>query len=131
MDRPQEKDMPIEVTLTVPDEVYEQAEQTAKIMNRAVSEVLVDTLVEVMPEFYIDPRQPIMQREKDAFIGMHPQLGQKYLGEYVAIHQGKLIDHDKDHIELIERMRAKLPDEIVLITEVLPEPERNSSGCYN
>ena len=65
-----------------------------------------------------------MQREKDAFIAMHPQLVQTYLGEYVAIHQGKLIDHDKDDVELIERMRAKLPDEVVLITEVLPELER-------
>ena len=48
-----------------------------------------------------------MQHEKDAFIAMHPQLVQTYLGEYVAIHQGKLIDHDKDDVELIERMRSK------------------------
>lgn len=115
--------MTTEVTLAVPDEVYEQAEQTAKMTNRAVSEVLVDTLVEAMPAFYVDPRRPIMQREKDAFIAMHPQLVKKYLEEYVAIYQGKLIDRDVKRIELLKRVRTKLPGEIVLITQVLPQAD--------
>ena len=115
--------MTTEITLAVPDEVYEQAEQTAKMTNRAISEVLVDTLVEAMPTFYTDPRRPMMQREKDAFIAMHPQLVTKYLEKYVAIYQGKLIDHDMKRSELLKRVRIKLPGKIVLITQVLPEAD--------
>ncbi len=46
-----------------------------------------------------------MQRETQAFIRMHADLLGKYPGDYVAIYQGKLIDHDHDQLALYQRVR--------------------------
>ncbi len=116
--------MPTEVTLVVPDEIYEQAEKTAQSTNREVPQVLLDTLVQALPAFYTDPRQPMMEIERQAFITMHPRLVEKFLGQYVAIYQGNLIDYDSDELALVDRIQEKYPDEVVLITEVLSNPER-------
>ena len=48
-----------------------------------------------------------------------------YAGEYVAIHQKQLIDHDRDELALLRRLDAQYPNDIVLMKQVrpLPEPE--------
>lgn len=75
--------------------------------------------------FYQDPRQEIMEREVVAFEAQHQALVDKYLGQYVAIHRGQLIDSDPDEARLLERISAKYPDVVVLIRKVhqtLPSP---------
>jgi hypothetical protein len=46
-----------------------------------------------------------------------PELRSKY----VAIHHHQLIDSDTDRFALVERIRARFPSEVVLITRVQPE----------
>ncbi len=65
----------------------------------------------------------IMQQETDAFRAMHADLLAKYPNEYVAVHQGQLVDHDSDQLALFMRIDKQYPDIPVLITQVLPEPE--------
>jgi Family of unknown function (DUF5678) len=65
----------------------------------------------------------ILARETKAFRLMHPQLLQKYAGQYVALHQGQLIDHDADQLTLYLRIDAQYPDEVILIKQVTPEVE--------
>jgi hypothetical protein len=75
--------------------------------------------------FYQDPRQPLLQKEEEAFVKMHEELVSKHLGEYVAIHQGQVIDCDPDEVRLVDRIQMNYPDEIVLIRQVqlgLPPP---------
>ena len=67
---------------------------------------------------------PAVEREMQAYIAMHPTLLEEYLGEHVAIYQGKLIDHDKDPGALLARIDAKFPDEFVWTTQVGSEPVR-------
>ncbi len=64
-----------------------------------------------------------MRRELDAFRVMHADLLAKYPNEYVAIHQGQLIDHDTDQLALFLRIDEQYPDVPVLIKQVSPEPE--------
>ncbi len=65
----------------------------------------------------------IMQQETDAFRAMHAGLLAKYPNEYIAVHQGQLVDHDPDQLALFMRIDKQYPDIPVLITPVLPEPE--------
>ena len=65
-----------------------------------------------------------MLEEIAAYEAMHAELCQQYLGRYVAIHQGALIDWDPDPIALHKRIRMQFPDKVVLSRKVHQEPER-------
>ncbi|MBK7216577.1 MAG: hypothetical protein IPH95_05770 [Candidatus Promineofilum sp.] len=73
--------------------------------------------------FPIDPRRPAMLREIEAYHRLHPELRERYKGQYVAIFQGQLVDHDQDAEVLLERTLARFPDEIVLQRRVEDTPE--------
>ncbi len=59
--------------------------------------------------------------EMQAYIALHPMLKEKYLGQYVAIYRGKLIDHDPHHEALYKRIDAQYPDDFVWISLVEEE----------
>ncbi|MEZ4864591.1 MAG: hypothetical protein R3C14_24995 [Caldilineaceae bacterium] len=67
----------------------------------------------------------IVSHEREAFLALHPTLLNQYPNEYVAIHHGELIDHDKDGLALTLRVYQRFPDEFVWIaplkTEALEE----------
>ena len=113
--------MSTQVTLTIPDNVYRQAEALAKSTNRPVTEVLKDTLLAAFPPLYTHQDRPAMQREVSAFEAMHPRLWEQYPYQYVAIYQEAVIDHDADELALVERIDEHYPDKIVLIRQVLPQ----------
>lgn len=54
-------------------------------------------------------------RERAAFTALHPTLLVQYPGEYVAIHGGSLVDHDKDGLALSLRVHQRFPAEFVWI----------------
>jgi len=102
------------VTLAVPDGVYQQAEAVARTENRAVEEVLTDTLVRALPEMPLTPNFAEMVIEGQHYEKLHSQLVKKYLGQTVAMLNGTVIDHDHDIDNLIERVRAIYPTETIL-----------------
>lgn len=76
-------------------------------------------------DLYQDPRQPLMEKEVAAFEKLHATLVRDYFGEYVAIHQGQVIDHDRDQMNLVDRVENSCPNKVVLIRQVqakLPPP---------
>ena len=52
---------------------------------------------------------------------MHDELRQKYLGEWVAVHDQKLVEHDSDGLALYRRVRARFGRISVLIRHVTEE----------
>lgn len=68
-------------------------------------------------------RQAAMAREEAAYQEMYKELSAKYLGQHVAIYQGRLVDRDEDGGVLYQRIRQKYPGKFVLITPVGPEVE--------
>lgn len=73
-----------------------------------------------MPDFS-EPDEAL-EREKAAYIAMHPMLREKYPGQHVAIHNEELVDHDTDLDALWERIDARYPDEFVWVATVKEEP---------
>jgi len=84
-----------------------------------------DTTNDVSSIPYIDPQQAVMEYEVNAFEQMHFDLVSRFLGDYVAIYQGQVVDSDSDQLTLIERIDLRYPDQVVLIRQVqqqLPPP---------
>lgn len=113
-----------QITLTLPDEVYEQIQQTADADQRSIADVLTDTIVQATPVFSVDPRRPAMLREQEAYRSLHSDLLKKYEGDFVAVYQGVVIDHDADGLALSMRVRQQQPGAVILIRQVLPQVER-------
>ena len=72
--------------------------------------------------FYRDPQTQVMDREIAAFEAMKAGLLANHLGEYVAIFQSAVIDHDADKALLLSRLGQTHPNEVVLVRQVRREP---------
>ena len=66
----------------------------------------------------------IMEQNVAAYRSIHSELVDRYLGQYVAICDGKLVDHDPDPLLLLERIRRNYPNQVVLRRKVERTPER-------
>jgi hypothetical protein len=118
--------MGTKITLTIPDDLYRQARQVAKSRPQDVAQLLTESIV--LPPESDESDSPIpdenFEQERDAFLAMHSQLVQRYLGQYAAIYQGKLVDQDIDLANLMERIDQRYPGTFVLVRKVEVNPER-------
>ena len=110
-----------QITLTVPASVYQRAEELAHSSHRPVNEVLREHIQWGLPRFHISKDSPAMEREVAAYEAMHAQLWEQYANQYVAVHQGSVVDHDNDKVALVMRIRKQYPNQVVLIRQVLSE----------
>jgi hypothetical protein len=113
--------MPTTITLTLPDDLVEQAQTDAYQVGKPLQETLVAVLRQAYPPVALHPLHAQMQQEVLAFQTLHPHLVNTHLGEFVAIKAGQLVDHDPDFDTLIDRVRETYGDEaIVMVDQVLP-----------
>lgn len=115
--------MSTQVVLDVPDEVYQQVQQVAKTTRQEVSEIIVERLAEMFTPPVTQPDRAAMLANIEAYKVFHPELVQTHLRQFVAIHDGQLIDHDADKEALFARMQANYAGEIVLQRQVLPDAD--------
>jgi hypothetical protein len=120
--------MATKVTVSLADSLYQRAQRFARLhdqdMEEAISSLLEEGLaVREAEEEILDWSEPdpIVDRERQAYVAMHSLLKERYFGKYVAIYQGELVDFDDDPAALATRTRAKYAGEFVLITQVRPE----------
>lgn len=59
-----------------------------------------------------------LARELTAYKALHPTLVKDYLGQYVAIHNGELVDHDLEFSDLHQRIRQRFGCQTVLLHRV-------------
>lgn len=70
-------------------------------------------------KLHVSPDRAQMLQEEAAFEAMQQDLLANYAGEFVAIRQQQVVDHDPDELALFERICHVYPDEVVLIRPVL------------
>jgi hypothetical protein len=104
----------------VPDQVFVELVPIAEQENKEISELVNEAL----RRYLWEAKERKIDREMEAYRAMHAELKQRFLGKYVAIHDGKLVDHDADRRTLSRRVRQKYGSAAVLITPVEEEPER-------
>ncbi len=102
----------------------ELAEQITHFTNGNQS--TIDTFVDeaVRTHLHQMARQKI-RAETKAFEQQQDMLLANYLGQYVAIHDGQIIDHDPNLLALHLRIFEQLGDVAVLLKKVTTEPERD------
>ncbi|MCP4361069.1 MAG: hypothetical protein GY796_23930 [Chloroflexi bacterium] len=115
-----------QINISIPHTLYRRVRELARMQQRPVDDVL-DTAVTLAEAAQIPAagEETAMTQEEAAYRIMHNELMVRYAGEYVAIYQGQLIDHDQDELALLRRLDAQYPNEVVLMKQVrpLPEPE--------
>jgi hypothetical protein len=99
--------------------LVEELEQVAAQQNTS-AEALLNTAVS---QFLYNKALRKMQAENQAFEQMHSKLVTQYLGQYVAIHNCELIDHDTDLMALRKRIRQRFGRMPILLRQVTPERE--------
>jgi hypothetical protein len=112
-----------QITLSLPEDVYRQVQQVAMTKQSNVTDVLLDTISDTFAPYPANPNRAAMKKEIAAYKTIHAELVKKYLGQYVALYQGKLVAHDADPVALHRRITAKYPGEVVLCRKVQEEAE--------
>lgn len=106
--------------LQLDPQLLEQLEQLAAQRAMDVNEFLADAVRSYLRQI----EQEAMQVNIKAFLAQHSQLLKKFRNEYVAFHQGRLVDHDPDFQALHSRVRQQYGRQPVLLRLVTGEPER-------
>lgn len=121
--------MATKVTIELSDTLYRRTQRLARLQQQDVAEAISTFLDQSLPQeasaeemLALVEDDPEMARELAAYIELHPMLKKKYLGKYVAIYQGELVDYDDNSIDLEERIDAKYPDVFVWMGPVKEEP---------
>jgi hypothetical protein len=75
-------------------------------------------------EVTVPPSEPSKgEREYQTFLRLLPELLRTHRGQYVAIHDGHVVDADADDIALVRRVHARIgyvPIHVGLVTEQPP-----------
>src|SRR5262245_41504960 len=115
--------MTVDITLKVPDRLYRRIEQVANATRRTISDVVLEAVERSFPVFYVDESRTQLEREVAAFEAMHAELWTHYPQQYVALYEGRVIDHDDDEVALLDRIDARYPGQVVLVRQVLIQPQ--------
>lgn len=111
-------------TLEIPAELYERIERLAAVRETPVAYLLEDALALVEDQPEIDADDAKMDLEEAAYESMHPELFEKYAGQYVAVYKGELIDFDSNESALYNRIDQRYPDDVVLMKKVEKSPDK-------
>ena len=107
-------------TITLDPELSEQIEGVA-----GEDQIDAQAFVEKAVRSYLTQLQrEKIRAETEAFHAQYRELKAKYPGQYVAVHQGKIIDHDPDLRTLHVRVYERLGRTPVLLKQVTDDPER-------
>lgn len=122
--------MSVQVTLNIDSDLYRRAEKIAHSRRRDVADLLAEsiTLPDMSPAAKENgPKavttssasaEQVVVREEAAFYRLHPELWQQYPGQYVAIYNEEVVDHDVDQVSLYLRVKAQYPGQFVWIAPV-------------
>jgi hypothetical protein len=91
---------------------------TSRLRQDAEAENLpVENLIEAALRHYrFQSQRKKLTAEAAWWQSAGPEIHAQFTGEFVAVHQHAVIDHDRDETVLRQRVRARLPKTAVLIT---------------
>lgn len=106
-------------TIALQPSLVEQVKQMADTVGIDAG-VLIG---EAIKEHIAHLRREKLETEITAFELMHKDLKAQYLGSFVAVHDGQVVDSDEDFEPLFLRVREQLEPVPVLIRRVDAEPQ--------
>ncbi len=100
--------------VVVESELYKRIEEAAREYQTEVSELFAEAIRRYLWEL---DRQKIA-RESQIYRQRHAELKAKYLNQYIAMHNGQLVDSDADFSTLRQRIRQRFGHTPVMMTRV-------------
>ena len=77
-------------------------------------------------------RLEYLDRQKNLYQSMKPELVDRYLGEFIAFEDGRVLDHDRNERDLVERVYQAYGYRDLLIKQVwLEEPHLSVAGVFS
>lgn len=107
-------------TVAVELELYRRIEEAALEQEASISEVLAEAVQRYLWE--LDRRK--ISEESKIYCQRHAELKAQYLGQYIAMHNGQVVDHDTDFQTLRQRIRQRFERTPVMMTLVEDVAER-------
>ncbi len=111
-------------TVTIDPELYQRI-QAAR--HNKQPDVLVN---EAVRRYLWELDRAIISQETAEYRRQHAQIKASYLGQYIAMHKGQVVDHDSDFATLRQRIRQRFGRTPIMMTHVeeLPDPEFTRRG---
>lgn len=101
-------------TVVVEPELYRRVEEAASEYEASIDEILAEAVRRYLWEL---ERRKISD-ESEIYRRRHAELKGRYLGQYIAMHNGQVVDHDPDFRTLRRRVRQRFQRTPVMITKV-------------
>ena len=105
-------------TVALNPELEAQLRAEAKLRQVSMEELITSWLEN---QLWQEWRRKITE-ESERFQEKHSELLKQYNGEYVAMRDGVVLDHDADLPSLHRRIRAQYGDEPILMAPVSTQP---------
>ena len=122
--------MGTQVVLDVPEEVYREVEELAVTTERDITDVLLEAVTRTFSPIPVNPSRSVMNQNVETYKELYPELVLTHLGQFVAICDGRLVDHDPDPVSLLQRVRTRFPEKVVLRRKVETVPEHQLQIRY-
>ena len=107
-------------TVAVEPKLYRRVEEAALEHKVSIGEILAKSVRLYLWE--LDRRK--ISGESAIYRQRHAELKERYLGQYIAMHNGQVVDHDPDFQTLRQRVRQRFGRKPVMITLVEDVAER-------
>jgi hypothetical protein len=105
-------------TISLRSDLWERLKQAATLTHSSAED-----LAEAAFNDYLERlAEQTITAESDAFVEMHSKLLQEYRGEYVAMHERRVVDSDADFEALFLRVQARFGQTPVLIRQITESP---------
>ena len=106
-------------TIVVEPELYKRVEAAAEQQQTSVDAMFT----EAVKRYLWDLARQKVAAESRLYRQQHAALKERYLGQYIAMHEGQVIDADADYQTLYQPVRSNFGGEAVMITLVGETPE--------
>ncbi len=109
------------LTLTIEPELYQRVEETTLIYHTEIGTLFNQAIRRYLWE--LDRRK--ISEETKRYYQCHAELKKHYLGQYIAMHQGEVVDHDVDFGTLCQRVQqqfGRVPIMMRQVEEVADHP---------
>ncbi len=101
-------------TIAIESELYRRVEEASRQHEAGMGEILTEAVRRYLWE--LDRRK--ISEESKIYRQRHAELKAQYLGQYIAMHNGQVVDHDSDFQALHQRIRQRFGRKPVMITLV-------------
>lgn len=106
-------------TITIEPEQFKQLESIAQEQQTEPDNIAREAL----RRYFWEQNRRKISEESAIYRQHHPELKKRYLGQYIAMHRGEVVDHDNDFQPLYQRIRGRFGKTPVMLTQVREEAE--------